>query len=457
MTADQPWFNLTVGVSPSEGAASSLSVSVAFYGRLIDGSDLQQAISGTPSGTPLMRETGLPVNEGAAGLAASTCVTVVPSDSASVPATGEGICPARLEDVRPGLPTAQGRLPGRLSRVRLAPAAGLVDPGLPLHHVPHLPAAQRRVVRPAAPLRVGVVVPVTASGLTTLADALTDNHDVPTTLAVSPLAVSAVDATRTRDGMRALGQLAALSGDEMIDQPYVPINLAALTGPGCPAKSARSSAAATTSSASAGLKPDGGPWVDTSSSLSQGDAANLASGLQLAGATQAVVSDNDLASAGVSNYTFAQPFTLDLGHGSTITAVAANSNLSTRFTASPGQPGARGRAAAGRAVVRPLREHLPRGATRGRGGPAGWVAALRRLHGRAARRAHPRQRRAQGGDPQPALRRGARGRQPGADGAPASSPARPAAASRATRPTASRSTASSWPPSARPWPGTRPT
>ena len=72
--------------------------------------------------------------------------------------------------------------------------------------------------------------------------------------------------------------------------------------------------------------------------FAQGDAASLASGLQLAGASQAVVSDADLATDGQTNQTFAQPFTLDLGHGSTVAAVAANSSLSTRFTADQANP-----------------------------------------------------------------------------------------------------------------------
>ena len=88
----------------------------------------------------------------------------------------------------------------------------------------------------------------------------------------------------------------------------------------------------------AGLKPAGGPWVDTASSFAQGDAGNLASGLQVAGASQLVLSDDDLAAGGLSNYTFAQPFTLDLGHGSTVPAAAADSALSARFTAEPADP-----------------------------------------------------------------------------------------------------------------------
>ena len=43
VSAAQPWFNLALGVSPTEGAASSLQVSLTFYGRFDDASDLQQA------------------------------------------------------------------------------------------------------------------------------------------------------------------------------------------------------------------------------------------------------------------------------------------------------------------------------------------------------------------------------------------------------------------------------
>ena len=57
-----------------------------------------------------------------------------------------------------------------------------------------------------------------------------------------------------------------------------------------------------------------------------------------AGASQLVLNDNDLSNGGLSNYTFAQPFNLDLGHGTTVTAVASDSTLSSRFTANPANP-----------------------------------------------------------------------------------------------------------------------
>jgi Family of unknown function (DUF6049) len=337
VTADQPWFNLAAGVSPGVGAASSLSVSISYYGRVVDGSDLQQAIAGTPSGTPLLREPPIPLSEGASGLAADSCVTVVPNASASVPPTGDGICAAGSHtmtlDCQPLDDNCQGVYPVSVALVRQGSSTPVARFTTFLTY--QQPNAESIT---GGPLRVGIVVPVTANGLTTMAEALTDNHDVPTTLAVSPLAVSAVDATHARDGTRALQQLAALSGDEMIDQPYVPINLAALTEAGLPGEISAQFSRGDDILRAAGLKPDAGAWVDTSSTLSAGDAANLTSGLQLAGATQAVVSDNDLASAGLSNYTFAQPFTLDLAHGSTIPAAAADSSLSTSFTATPDNP-----------------------------------------------------------------------------------------------------------------------
>ena len=173
----------------------------------------------------------------------------------------------------------------------------------------------------------------------------------------------------------------------MLDQPYVPINLAALTEAGISGEIGAQMDRGDDILRGAGLKPDGGAWVDTASTFSQGDAGNLASGLQVAGATQAVVSDNDLASGGLSNYTFAQPFTLDLGHGSTIPAVAADSTLSARFTADPGNPvlGAE-QLLAGLSFVHFENAFLT-APPRRRGGPAAGLAPLGRLHGRAAQRA----------------------------------------------------------------------
>ena len=60
VTPAQPWFNLALGIGASEGSASGLHVSLTFYGRLDDASQLQQSIGGTPRATVLLRRARRP-------------------------------------------------------------------------------------------------------------------------------------------------------------------------------------------------------------------------------------------------------------------------------------------------------------------------------------------------------------------------------------------------------------
>ncbi len=125
----------------------------------------------------------------------------------------------------------------------------------------------------------------------------------------------------------------------MLAQPYVPVNVAALSEAGL-AGEIQAPVGPGFRAAPRGRDcgPSAAPWVDTTASFSQGDAANLASGLQVAGADQLVLNDGDLASAGSTSLTFAQPFNLDLGHGTTVTAAASDSTLGALFTATPADP-----------------------------------------------------------------------------------------------------------------------
>ena len=337
VTAAQPWFNLALGVSAAEGPASGLRVNLTFYGRVTSGSQLQQAISVTPTGTPLGRMPPIPVTAAAAGGAASFCVTVVPDSGASPPASGQGVCAPGAPTLTLGCSVAADECGGVYPV-----SAALVRQGssTPLARFTTFLTYQQpsAVSATGGALRVAVVVPVSAGGVATMAGALTKRSDVATTLAVNPLTVSIIQTTRSRADLHALDQLAALSGDEVMDQPYVPINVAALSEAGISGEIRAQMQRGGDVLRSAGLRPGGGPWVDTASTFSQGDAGDLASGLQVAGASQAVLSDSDLAPNNASPFTFAQPFTLDLGHGSTIPALAADSSLSSRFTATPGNP-----------------------------------------------------------------------------------------------------------------------
>jgi Family of unknown function (DUF6049) len=339
VSATQPWFNLTLGVSPTAGAASGLHVSMTFFGRFDDASDLQQAMTGTPTGTPLLRVTDVPVTAGAGGLTAGACVTVLPDADATAPSSGPGICTAGVPggtltmSCTSSLDECQGVYAVSVALERTGSST-------PLSRFTTFMTYQQPAAMSASggPLRVGVVLPLSAGGVAAAATPLAAHPDVATTLAVSPLAVSALASARGHQGEHALDQLAALDGDQLLDQPYVPINLVALSEAGIANEIGVQMGRGDELLRAAGLKPDAGPWVDTTSSFSQGDAASLASGLQLAGASGMVVSNADLSSGGESNQTFAQPFTLDLAHGVSVPAVAADANLSARFTAAPGNP-----------------------------------------------------------------------------------------------------------------------
>ena len=339
VTPAQPWFSLAVGVSPSAGAAGGLHVSLTFYGRLDADSQLQQSLNATPQGSVLLREPDVPVMAGTNGaLTAGSCVTVVPNGDATPPSTGTGACTGTSETLTLGCTPDVGICPDVYP---VSVALERQGDSTPLARFTTFLTYQEPpandVGGPLA-LRVGVIVPVSSNGLAATATALTDYHEVPTTIAVSPTAVEQVDVQRPKGGPHQLAELAALDADEVLGQPYVPINVASLSGAGLAGEIQLQVERGNQILHSAGLKPSGGPWVDTVSSFTQGDGANLARGVQAAGSNALVLNGDDLASGGVNNLTFAQPFTLDLGHGATIPAVGANATLSARFTAQPDNP-----------------------------------------------------------------------------------------------------------------------
>jgi uncharacterized protein DUF6049 len=337
ITPTEPWFDLALAIGPGAGPASGLHVSLAFYARLDDSSQLQQAIGGSPPTTALLRLSDVPVVAGPTGaLTSSLCVTVLPDTSTSAPAPGPGACP----EGSPTLTLDCTPLTGRCGDVYPVGVALLRQgSSTPVaRFTTFLTYQEPGAIGEGGPLRVGVVVPVTARSAPSLSGALSEHRDVATTLAVNPTGVNAIERTHSRDGQRALNQLSGLSEAEVLDQSFVPINVAGLSEAGLAGEIGAQVSRGDQILRAAGFKVAGGPWVDTVSTFAQGDADNLASGLQIAGASQLVLGDDDLATGGLSNYTFAQPFTLDLGHGSTVAAVAADSVLSNRFTAQPADP-----------------------------------------------------------------------------------------------------------------------
>ncbi len=342
VTPDQPWFNVTVGVGASEGSAAGLRVSVTYYARLDSASQLQQAIGGTPAGNVLGRQPDVPLTTGSQGpgLTASSCVTVLRDARDTPPATGAGVCAPGTLTIDMGCTPLTGTC-GDVYPVAVAlyrqnsttPVARLTT------FLTYQEAGAPGSIGRGGPLNVGLVLPDSSTANTkTFATELAENPGVPATIDMNPAGVQKSETSDPKATSRAMAQLGSLDNTQVLDQPYEPIDLAAMSE----AKILDEISAQTTRGdeilRAVGLRPTGGPWVDTTSTFSQGDSADLAAGLQEAGASELVMSEGDLASAGLSNYTFAQPFTLDLGHGSTVTAIAADSSLSARFTADPNDP-----------------------------------------------------------------------------------------------------------------------
>ncbi len=336
VTPTQPWFNLALGVAPRAGPAADLHVSLTFYGRTNGGSQMQQAINGSPSENPLLHESDVPVSAGTGGMTASACVTVVPESSVTPPTAGPGVCapgdPTLVLDCTPLKGSCGDVYPVTVVLARQGSNSALE------RFTTFLTYQEPTEIGQGGKLSVGVVVPIGTNGTSTLATALSDYRDVPTTLAVSPAAVVGLEQNQSHVGLRALEQLATLDAEEVLRTPFVPVNVAALPEAGISGEISAQVLRGDELLHTVGFHPASGTWVDTSSSFSQGEAGDLATGLQEAGASQLVLSDNDLASGGESNYTFAQPFTLDLGHGTNVAAVASDSTLDARFTADPVDP-----------------------------------------------------------------------------------------------------------------------
>ena len=148
------------------------------------------------------------------------------------------------------------------------------------------------------------------------------HRDVAVTLAADPATVSALLDRGGKPGQRAVAQLQSLTAGtgptSSSPQPYVPVDVAALAGAGLTGEISAQTLRGNTLFRAAGLHPTAGTWVDTSPDFTSADADDLDLGLQAAGASRLILSDDQLtpAHSDAPNFaplTFAQPFTLALG------------------------------------------------------------------------------------------------------------------------------------------------
>ncbi len=346
VTPAQPWFNLALSVGARGVPIGQLHVSMTIYSRIDNFSQFQQSVGATPQKGVLLRVSDVPVGSTSGGRAASVCLTVLPDTSASAPAPAPapGACaaggPTLYLDCTPATGICGDVYPVSIALLRRGS-------GTPLQRfTTFLTYQEPAAIGAGGPLRVGVIAPVRGRGAITMASALAAHRDVPVTLDVSPPAVLALLTQGGKEDQRALKDLADLtisSGggagtDELAPEPYVPLDLAAMTRAGLTGEIAIQLARGTQLLRQGGLHPQGAPWVDHASNLTTADAANLASGLQAVDSPQVVLSESDLAPAGLADSTFAQPFTLELGHTGHVMAAAANSALGARFMAEPDDP-----------------------------------------------------------------------------------------------------------------------
>ena len=359
LTPDAPWFDLSFGVGEAAVPIDDLHVELTFYGRIDDASQLEQDLSSVPPGRDELMHVSVPVTASAAGRTAATCVTVLRDASETPPPTtgAAGTCSAGAADLVLGC-TPEAGVCGDVYPV----SAALVRSGAGTdttvsRFTTFFAYEEPDRIGSGGPLQVSLVVPLgTGTGWSPpatprapdrlraerLVSELASAHGMTLTLAVSPLMAEDLFSVGGRAGRTALSTLAGLGSapvnDEVLAQPYVPVNLAALAGAGLDDEIRTQMQRGTALLRAAGLHPSATTWVDTNSTFTTANAANLADGLDAAGATQVVVDDSDLSPAGSDQLTFAQPFTLTLAKGDHVTAAAADSAADARFDADPGDP-----------------------------------------------------------------------------------------------------------------------
>ena len=142
VTADEPWFNIGLGVGEPASEAASLHVSLTFYSRIDDGSQFQQALGSTPQKSVLGRVPDVAVEDVDGRLVASACLTVVPDADATPPASGQGACAGGGTTLVLGCTPLMGTCGDVYPGLGRAPPSG--HHRRPVHHVPHLSRTQRR-------------------------------------------------------------------------------------------------------------------------------------------------------------------------------------------------------------------------------------------------------------------------------------------------------------------------
>jgi hypothetical protein len=357
VTPAAPWFTLSLGVGSSAGPAADLHVELTYYSRINDATDMAQATNATPD-EAVLTHFDAPLTATADGLGVVSCAVVLPDDKAEAPTPTVGtlgVCPIDAPTVilgcQPGDGTCGDVYPVTVALYRQGNSSALARFTTFLTY--QEPGIQSKT---GGALRVGVILPVTSRPFSSLAPLSAADRraaenligqiwayrGIALTLAPDPQTVSDLAAAKGGKGLLALKELEALAtpadGDQLLRQPFVPIDPASLAGVGLTSEIGAQLVRGDDILRLSNLHPTGGTWDATSSPVSTANSGNLATGLAAARADRLIVNDSELTSAGSSNLTFAQPFTLPLGHTAHVTAAGTDSQIDAFFSANPRDP-----------------------------------------------------------------------------------------------------------------------
>jgi putative peptidoglycan lipid II flippase len=179
--------------------------------------------------------------------------------------------------------------------------------------------------------------PSSSQALATLAAGLSQFPEVPVTLAptAQTLEALAIGSASDRAALKTLAGVAARPGTQVVDRPYVAMDLPAVVASGLDSElSAQLRRAGQTLSATLGVRPDLRTWVEGG----QLDRASV-DALIDRGVDRLIVDARVPAPlpADMLSTTLAQPFTLRGGGGRRVVAVAADSGLASHFAAGRNQ------------------------------------------------------------------------------------------------------------------------
>lgn len=368
LLSQTPWvtpgqaFSLDLRTSTGVPAAR-LGVTVSVYPCLSSLSGFEQSVGAGPTGTPVSSTSspialsGLPTAAGG-GVHLSLPVEVggtgSGAGSAGAPFTihlqavaGQcGLFPAGVFPVRIQLvDTSGGSVLGSFTthlvyteatsttqRLRVAVV-------LPVHltqRAARSPSSSALLARPEAAL---ATPPAAAqSALAGTVTAVAAHPTVPVTLEVSGQTLGLLTGTSRASTVAQIAQLAATPDvHQLTAAPFTPVDAGALVGAGLSSELGLQVSRGTEAVSGATGRPapaagDLGPWI-TGDPLDSATVAALVGD----GFRQIVLPASDLTSA-PSDGSAAQPFLLSGAHGTGVTAMASDPDLTARFTSSPGNP-----------------------------------------------------------------------------------------------------------------------